>query len=217
MAEAQEGLWMSARERDRLKVLHEVGKRHITQKQAGVELGLSARWVRTLLKRLRREGDRALRHRPLERAGGQAHAVWLSAIDGCASPKFCRAVKSTACEISSPRSPAITLVHVPLVLSLVRNARSHLSFSPRSPAITLVHVPLVLSLVRNARSHFSFTPELTPGKFGPPAAPHRAEAQAPQTQAPHARHTFLGGHPPILVWVETISHRRDSGNRGSLA
>src|SRR5216683_5995321 len=107
----------------------------------------------------------------------------------CASPKFCRAVKSTACEISSPRSPAITLVHV----------------------------PLVLSLVRNARSHFSFTPELTPGKFGPPAAPHRAEAQAPQTQAPHARHTFLGGHPPILVWVETISHRRDSGNRGSLA
>src|ERR1700719_25605 len=53
MAEAQEGLWMSARERDRLKVLHEVRKRHITQKQAGVELGLSVRWVRTLLKRLR--------------------------------------------------------------------------------------------------------------------------------------------------------------------
>ena len=189
MAESQEGLWMSARERDRLKVLHEVGKRHITQKQAGVELGLSARWVRTLLKRLRREGDRALRHRPLERAGGQAHAVWLSAIDGCASPKFCRAVKSTACEISSPRSPAITLVHVSLVLSLVRSAHSHLSF----------------------------TPELTPGKFGTPAATHRAKAQPPQTQTPHARHTFLGGHPPILVGVETVSHRRDSGNRGSLA
>ncbi len=54
---------MSAKERDRLKVLHEVGKRHITQKQAGVELGLSERWVRTLLRRLRREGDKALRHR----------------------------------------------------------------------------------------------------------------------------------------------------------
>lgn len=54
---------MSARERDRLKVLHEVRKRHITQKQAGVELGISVRWVRTLLKRLLREGDRALRHR----------------------------------------------------------------------------------------------------------------------------------------------------------
>jgi transposase len=63
MAEAQEGLWMSAKERDRLKVLHEVRKRHITQKQAGVEMGLSERWVRTLLKRLRREGDKALRHR----------------------------------------------------------------------------------------------------------------------------------------------------------
>jgi len=63
MAEAQEGLWMSAKERDRLKVLHEVRKRHITQKQAGVELGISVRWVRTLVKRLLREGDNALRHR----------------------------------------------------------------------------------------------------------------------------------------------------------
>ncbi len=54
---------MSAKERDRLKVLHEVRKRHITQKQGGMEMGLSVRWVRTLLKRLRREGDRALRHR----------------------------------------------------------------------------------------------------------------------------------------------------------
>jgi len=54
---------MSARERDRLKVLHEVRKRHITQNQAGVELGISARWVRTLVKRLLREGDSALRHR----------------------------------------------------------------------------------------------------------------------------------------------------------
>ena len=63
MAEVQEGLWMSARERDRLKVLHEVRKRHITQKQAGVELGISVRWVRTLVKRLLREGDSALRHK----------------------------------------------------------------------------------------------------------------------------------------------------------
>ena len=54
---------MSTKERDRLKVLHEVRKRHITQKQAGVELGLSERWVRTLLRRVRREGDKALRHR----------------------------------------------------------------------------------------------------------------------------------------------------------
>lgn len=53
---------MSAKERDRLKVLHEVKQRHITQKQAAAELRLSVRWVRTLLVRLRRRGDGALRH-----------------------------------------------------------------------------------------------------------------------------------------------------------
>ncbi|HET7442929.1 MAG TPA: ISNCY family transposase [Terriglobales bacterium] len=54
---------MSAKERDRLKVLHEVRKRHITQRQAAVELGISVRWVRSLLKRLRVHGDGGLRHR----------------------------------------------------------------------------------------------------------------------------------------------------------
>jgi hypothetical protein len=53
---------MSAKERDRLKVLHEVNKRHITQKQAAVELGLTARWVRKLQVRWRTEGDGGLRH-----------------------------------------------------------------------------------------------------------------------------------------------------------
>ena len=63
MAETEEGLWMSAKERDRLKVLHEVRKRHITQRQAAAELGISVRWVRTLLKRLRLHGDGGLGHR----------------------------------------------------------------------------------------------------------------------------------------------------------
>ena len=53
---------MSAKERDRLKVLHEVKQRHITQKQAAGELGLSVRWVRKLLMRLRTRGDGGLRH-----------------------------------------------------------------------------------------------------------------------------------------------------------
>jgi Homeodomain-like domain len=44
MAETEEGLWMSTKERDRLKVLHEVRKRHITQRQAAAELGISVRW-----------------------------------------------------------------------------------------------------------------------------------------------------------------------------
>jgi transposase len=62
MAEAREGLWMTTKERDRLKVLHEVKRRHITQKQAAAELGLSVRWVRALLVRWRARGDSALRH-----------------------------------------------------------------------------------------------------------------------------------------------------------
>jgi len=53
---------MSAKEPDRLKVLHEVKKRHITQKQARAELGLSVRWIRELLMRVRKRGDEELRH-----------------------------------------------------------------------------------------------------------------------------------------------------------
>ena len=53
---------MTAKERDRLKVLHEVKSRHITQKQAAAELGLSVRWVRALLVRWRARGDGALQH-----------------------------------------------------------------------------------------------------------------------------------------------------------
>lgn len=60
MAETKEGLWMTAKERDRLKVLQEVKKRHITQKQAGSELKISVRWVRVLLKRWQARGDGAL-------------------------------------------------------------------------------------------------------------------------------------------------------------
>lgn len=53
---------MSTKDRDRLKVLHEVRRRPIPQVQAGKELGISSRWVRALLKRMRREGDRAVVH-----------------------------------------------------------------------------------------------------------------------------------------------------------
>jgi transposase-like protein len=62
---------MSAKERDRLKVLHEVNKRHITQKQAAVELGLSVRWIRKLQVRLRTGGDGGLGHRLRGRASNR--------------------------------------------------------------------------------------------------------------------------------------------------
>jgi transposase len=59
---------MSQKDRDRLKVLHEVEKGQLTQKQAGVQLKLSERWVRDLVKRLRREGDGGILHRLRGRA-----------------------------------------------------------------------------------------------------------------------------------------------------
>lgn len=54
---------MSQKERDRLKVLHEVHQRHIRQKEAAGQMGVSERWVRKLLARMRKEGDRAVIHR----------------------------------------------------------------------------------------------------------------------------------------------------------
>lgn len=53
---------LNGEERDRLKVLHEVKKGHISQRQAAEELKLSRRWVRKLVKRLREQGDRAVKH-----------------------------------------------------------------------------------------------------------------------------------------------------------
>ncbi len=59
---------MSQRDRDRLKVLHEAEKGHITQRQAGERLKVSERWVRKLMARLRREGDGGILHRLRGRA-----------------------------------------------------------------------------------------------------------------------------------------------------
>jgi len=72
----QQELWMSPRERDRLKVLHEAEKGHLTQKQAGAQLKLSERWVRKLVARLRKDGDGGILHRlrgrPSKRKLGEA-------------------------------------------------------------------------------------------------------------------------------------------------
>lgn len=56
-------LVLSTKERDRLKVLHEVKKGHLTQRVAAAQLGISDRWVRKLLRRIKREGDRGVVHR----------------------------------------------------------------------------------------------------------------------------------------------------------
>ena len=62
---------MRATDRDRLKVLHEVGKGHLTQEQGGEQLGMTERWVRELMARMRKEGDRGILHRLRGRASNR--------------------------------------------------------------------------------------------------------------------------------------------------
>lgn len=54
---------MTQRDRDRLVVLKKAQKKLITQQQAAVELEITARQVRRLLKRLKEEGDKAVIHK----------------------------------------------------------------------------------------------------------------------------------------------------------
>jgi len=58
----QERLAMSANDRDRLKVLHEVEQGHLKQKEGAVQLGMSERGFRKLLKRYRAKSDAAVVH-----------------------------------------------------------------------------------------------------------------------------------------------------------
>ena len=54
---------LSGKERDRLKVLHEVQGGHLTQGEAAGHLGISDREVRRLLVRIEEQGDRGVVHR----------------------------------------------------------------------------------------------------------------------------------------------------------
>ena len=54
---------LSTKDRDRLKVLHQVKGKHLTQRAAAQQLGVSDRWVRKLLRRVKKEGDRGVVHR----------------------------------------------------------------------------------------------------------------------------------------------------------
>ena len=59
----QEGsLLLTQRDRDVLKVLHEVRRGHITQREGAAQLKLTARWIRNLAERIEAQGDRAIIH-----------------------------------------------------------------------------------------------------------------------------------------------------------
>jgi DNA-binding Lrp family transcriptional regulator len=53
---------LSGKDRDGLKVLHEVERKHITQRQAAGRMGISERWVRELVMRVRQKGDEGIVH-----------------------------------------------------------------------------------------------------------------------------------------------------------
>jgi transposase len=58
----QKRIAMTQEERDRLYWLKQARPKAIKKKKAAEKLGVSTRWVRTMLKRLKREGDRAVVH-----------------------------------------------------------------------------------------------------------------------------------------------------------
>lgn len=53
---------MTQRDRDRLVVLKKAQKKLVTQEHAAVELGMAARHVRRQLRRLKKEGNKAVVH-----------------------------------------------------------------------------------------------------------------------------------------------------------
>lgn len=58
----EERIGLNQRERERLKVLHEVEEGHLKQVEAGLRLRLSVRQVRRLQRRVEAEGDRGIVH-----------------------------------------------------------------------------------------------------------------------------------------------------------
>ena len=61
--DSDELLTMSMREIDRLKVIHEVQKGKLFQRQAGEQLNLSRRQIIRLCQRVREEGNQGIIHR----------------------------------------------------------------------------------------------------------------------------------------------------------
>src|SRR5450755_29959 len=73
-----ERIALSERERDRLKVLHEVKQGHWTQVEAGRRLKLTDRHVRRMLLRLRERGDAGIVHRL---RGRPSNRKWAAAVE----------------------------------------------------------------------------------------------------------------------------------------
>lgn len=62
MAEEQEQFLLTQKQRDWLKVLHEVKQGHLTQAAGAEQLGITERWIREMIRRMRKRGDRVVVH-----------------------------------------------------------------------------------------------------------------------------------------------------------
>jgi hypothetical protein len=59
---AEELITMNQKQRDRLQWLHQAKRKQITQATAAQRMGVSERWVRKLLRRVKREKDQVVVH-----------------------------------------------------------------------------------------------------------------------------------------------------------
>ena len=104
-----------------------------------------------------KDGRKGRPTRPPDHNGGALYTALarfvFTRFFGCASPKFCPALKSTACTPSSAPEPAMTVAHVPLRGIMVGPAHPLLAIASKA----------------------------APGKSRSPATAGRAEAQASQT------------------------------------
>jgi transposase len=71
LAEKQERLSLSEKERDRLKLLNEVKQGHLRQRQGAEQLGMSERGFRKMLRRFREKGDAGVLHGLRKRASNR--------------------------------------------------------------------------------------------------------------------------------------------------
>ena len=71
----EEIVGLSKMERDRLVVLRQVKAGKMTQRAAAEQLGLSGRWVKKLMKRLKSVGDKGLAHGLRGRASNRGHGA----------------------------------------------------------------------------------------------------------------------------------------------
>ena len=130
-----ERIALSLRERDRLRVLHEVQQGHLTQVEAATRVKLSDRQVRRLLLRLQEHGDRAVVHGLRGRPSNRKLAL-------CLEQKILRRVRQRYADFG-PTLAAEHLAKEGLLVSreTLRKWMTQAAFwHPRSQRVKTIHV-----------------------------------------------------------------------------